>query len=152
MTKKASNKEDFVPFVKLHENVIIGILEKTDHLCLATYVVILKHRNTKTNKCFPSILTISGILKVSDSTVKRAIKKLEDNDFLIINSGTRGVSNNYYFPQEPFFKEWEDDYDQMFANRKKNPFRKAKTKAKANINDASNDTENYEDYEDAISF
>jgi predicted transcriptional regulator len=121
-----NNKPNSNSFVKVYLNITNEILKKTDAACLAVYITILRHRNTGNNMCFPSIKTIADIVNVSDSTVKRAINKLYENGFLDINSGTKGTANNYYFPKENFYEEWNSDLDQLRAYRKKKAFKKAK--------------------------
>lgn len=131
-------------FTKVYASVMDEILSETDSVCLATYIAILRHRNTKTNKCFPSIPTISDIVHVSDRTVKRKIEELYNKGFLIINSGKQGVSNNYYFPKESFFEDWNDNAEQLLAYRRKNTFKK-----KSESNDIDKDEESTEiDFDD----
>lgn len=127
MGKKASANTGFV---KVNNSIMMDILAKTDPECLAIYVVILSHRNWSTNKCFPSRSKIAEETNVSEATVKRKIQKLYETGFLIINSGTNGVANNYYFPREDFFEEWKSkDIDQCMAKRKKKAITKAKKPA-----------------------
>lgn len=140
MKKKPNNNS----FVKVYLGITEEILEKTDAVCLAVYIIILRHRNTGNNMCFPSIKTIADIVNVSDSTVKRAISKLYENGFLDINSGTKGTANNYYFPKENFYEEWKNDLDQILAKRKNNVFKKAK---KSEVEPLENDA----DYEEVKS-
>lgn len=86
----------------------------------AVYMVLLKHRNSKNNKCFPSIETIANKIVASDKTVKRALDELEKAGYIKIDSGMRGISNNYYFPKEWFYDLFEKDYKQIKANRRRN--------------------------------
>lgn len=83
------------------------------------YIYLLRCRNRKNNQCFPSIFTISEYTHFSIRGVKSAINFLEKHDFIIINSGYKGTSNNYYFPKEWFYKYFEDDVKQKKAERKK---------------------------------
>lgn len=86
----------------------------------AVYMVLLKHRNSTNNKCFPSIETITNKIVASDKTVKRALDELEKAGYIKIDSGMRGISNNYYFPKEWFYDLFEKDYKQIKANRRRN--------------------------------
>lgn len=86
----------------------------------AVYMTLLKHRNSKNNKCFPSIETIADKIVTSDKTVKRALDELEKAGYIKIDSGMRGISNNYYFPKEWFYDLFEKDYKQIKANRRRN--------------------------------
>lgn len=86
----------------------------------AVYMVLLKHRNSTNNKCFPSIETIADKIVASDKTVKRALDELEKAGYIKIDSGMRGISNNYYFPKEWFYVLFEKDYKQIKANRRRN--------------------------------
>lgn len=86
----------------------------------AVYMVLLKHRNSTNNKCFPSIETIANKIVASDKTVKRALDELEKAGYIKIDSGMRGISSNYYFPKEWFYDLFEKDYKQIKANRRRN--------------------------------
>lgn len=52
------------------------------HRAVAVYMY-LKDRANKENQCFPAIGTIANELKLSRSTVKRAITDLETSGYLI---------------------------------------------------------------------
>lgn len=99
----------------------------------AVYMILLKHRNMRTNKCFPSISTISEETKLGVRTVKEAIDTLWNKGYLSINSGMRGISNNYYFPKEWFYEYFEEDIYQCKAERRKNPLEDNRPK-KTDIN------------------
>lgn len=86
----------------------------------AVYMVLLKYRNSTNNKCFPSIETIANKIVASDKTVKRALDELEKAGYIKIDSGMRGISNNYYFPKEWFYDLFKKDYKQIKANRRRN--------------------------------
>ena len=134
-------------FVKTTD-VAFEILSKFGGNVMGVYLVILKHRNRVTNKCFPSIATISAESNIGDKTVKKIIGQLYDNGYLNINSGTRGTANNYYFPKESFYDDFDNDTDQLCAKRKKKPF------LKKNIKPIKHDfwDENEEENEDEESF
>lgn len=84
----------------------------------AIYMVILKHRNMRTNRCFPSYSTISEESGCGLSNIKVTLNKLEEAGYLSINSGMRGIANNYYFPQEWFYAYFDEDINQRLAKRR----------------------------------
>lgn len=51
------------------------------HRAISVYIY-LSDRANKNKECWPSIKTISKELKLSQSTVRRALKDLRDNDLL----------------------------------------------------------------------
>lgn len=51
------------------------------HRAISVYIY-LSDRANKNKECWPSINTISKELKLSQSTVRRALKDLRDNDLL----------------------------------------------------------------------
>lgn len=55
--------------------------------------------------CVPSYGKIMDRCNISLKTLKTKLKKLVDTGCLQIVSGKQGVSNNYYFPLEPFYEE-----------------------------------------------
>lgn len=97
--------------------------------CFQIYLTILKHRNMKTNECFPSIETICRESGLYNQAVKDGINQLEEHGYLSINSGMRGISNNYYFPKEWFYPLFSEDFYQKNATRRHKPLKdKRKTK------------------------
>lgn len=107
-----------LPFT-MATDVSFKILKELGASAMGVYLSILKHRNVKNNQCFPSIATIAEESGLNEKTVKRALTKLCDNQFLIINSGMRGIASNYYFPQEWFYKYFNQDIRQKKASRRK---------------------------------
>ena len=107
-----------LPFT-MATDVAFEILNKFGASAMAIYLTILKHRNIKNNKCFPSIALIAKESGLSEKTVKRVLTDLNDNDYLIINSGMRGISSNYYFPHEWFYQYFQEDVNQRKASRRK---------------------------------
>lgn len=99
-------------------DVAFDVLLDLGRSAFAIYLVILKHRNLTTNKCFPSYTTIKKESGCGLSNIKETLNKLEEAGYLIINSGMRGIANNYYFPQEWFYAYFEDDINQRLAKRK----------------------------------
>ena len=109
---------------------ILQAFGKNSKTCFAVYLVLLKHRNMKNNKCFPSIATIAEETNIGIRTVKDTLNTLSSSGYLSINSGMRGISNNYYFPKEWFYKYFEDDINQNMASRRKSVM-KSERKLKA---------------------
>ena len=69
------------------------------HRAVAVYMY-LKDRADKDSKCYPAIGTIAGELKLSRSTVKRAIADLEKTGCLCKEQRWRengGKSSNMYY-------------------------------------------------------
>ena len=123
------------------------ILHEFNQTVFAVYFIIQSHRNTKSNKCFPSVQTIADECGFGKSTVEKAITALEKAGYLSINSGRQGVNNNYYFPQESFYEDkFSDDINQQMAYRRSTPgFKKKK-------NQVNNDTTSpvFEDIDEDI--
>lgn len=89
--------------VRASNEVIRKMCYECDSSCLALYIMLLSHRNTETNKCYPSMALLARELNTSSSTIKRRLKKLSDKGYIIINSGTKGIANTYFFPMEEFY-------------------------------------------------
>ena len=93
------------------------------------YLIILSHRNVKSDQCFPSISLLAREMNLSDRNIQRMINELCRLGVLIVNSGKQGIANNYYFPREDFFK---GDASVAMAYKRKTQFRK-KPKSKPSI-------------------
>ena len=107
-------------FVILKDEIIDGVLKDTkDPICLSVYYMLLRHRNRKTNQSFPSISKLAQELQTSKSTIKRRIDLLYEYGYIDINSGEKGIANNYYFPKESFYEDFKYDTQQQCAYRKK---------------------------------
>lgn len=118
---------------------ILKAFGKNSKTCFAIYLVLLKHRNMKNNKCFPSIATIAEEANMGLRTVKDALNSLTSEGYLSINSGMRGISNNYYFPKEWFYKYFEDDINQKLASRRNGVMKsERKLKAEKELDEANN--------------
>lgn len=115
-----------IQFTKSSNKIMKEIINKCDLDTYGVYMVILSHRNTETNKCFPGASELVKECKISRITLFKKLKMLEENGYLSINSGKQGVCNNYYFPKEEFYNDNKDDVDQMLATRKKKVFKKKK--------------------------
>lgn len=123
-------------------DVAFDILKELNGNAMGVYLALLKHRNTKNNRCFPSQETIAKEANMNIKTVKSCIDKLEQNGYLIINSGYKGTSSNYYFPKEYFYDWFKDDYKQKRAKRRKNPLiEKRETKAEKENKELRNEVE-----------
>lgn len=90
-------------FTQVNDNLAFDIIKTCGGIEFSVYYVVLSHRNRLTGKCFPSIECIMAETGYSRSKVKRAIDKLHENEFLIIDSGRQGISNSYFFPKEDFY-------------------------------------------------
>lgn len=116
-------KNNLNGFTKSNNTIMQQIFERTDATCYAVYMAILAHRNSQTNECFPSRQRIMELTKLSEKTIKRKINELFEAGFIKINSGKQGTANNYYFPLEDFYKEWQMNDKQLMAARRKKAFK-----------------------------
>lgn len=99
------DKEGFIlnGFTKSGNSLSREIINKTDPQTAMLYILILSHRNSLTNKCYPSISLLAREMGMADRTVSRMIKKLVEEGFLIVNSGRQGISSDYFFPREEWY-------------------------------------------------
>lgn len=107
-------------WVKADNELIRYIIFETDAQTCMLYIIILSHRNTQSNQCYPSIKLLAKEMDVSPRTIQRMINRLHEIGVLKINSGKMGVANNYYFPEEVFYKE---DPTSAMARKRKTAFR-----------------------------
>ena len=133
--KKNEQNEKQETFVMMVDSIVDGILNDTkDPICLSVYYMLLRHRNRLTNQSFPSVAKLAEELQTSKSTIKRRIDLLYEYGYIDINSGEKGIANNYYFPRENFYEDFKYDDQQQCAYRKKSstfkPKKKDKPKAK----------------------
>ena len=84
------------------------------------YLTILSHRNSKDQCSFPSTRTIATEAHMSKRQVGRYITELFEKGYLIIDSGTHGISNKYYFPKESFYEKFSEN--QVFARKRSTGF------------------------------
>ena len=73
------------------------------HRAIAVYMY-LRDRADEKGSCFPAVSTIAADLKMSKSTVKRALSDLEKAKFLCHERRYRqsgGNSSNLYFVERP---------------------------------------------------
>lgn len=99
--------------------IAFNILRELNGNNMGVYLTLLKHRNMKNNKCYPSIKKISEETKLSEKTIKRILTNLHKSGYIIINSGYKGTNSNYYFPKEWFYSYFEKDINQRKAQRRK---------------------------------
>lgn len=71
-----------------------------DHRALAVAVRLLENAGNETGKCWPSIKTLADALQCEETTVRRGLKQLEANSFILIKgrggrSGDHGIPNIY---------------------------------------------------------
>ena len=116
-------------WIKAGNQLIRHIISESNPQTAMLYLIILSHRNVKSDQCFPSISLLASEMNLSDRTIQRMINELCALDVLIVNSGKQGIANNYYFPREDFFKE---DTSVAMAYKRKTQFRK-KPKSKPNM-------------------
>lgn len=79
-----------------HPDAIYG--SRLPQRAILVYMYLCARSNRK-GECYPSIRTISKDLEQSDSTVKRAIKDLEDKNYIRKENRIRkngGKSSNLY--------------------------------------------------------
>lgn len=133
-----------VPFT-MATDVAFEILDKFGQkgkTYFTVYLCLLKHRNMTNNKCFPSRETIHKETNISIRTIQESIDALENEGYIKVNSGYKGISSNYYFPKEWFFEYFEDDICQQMAKRRKSPLsEKRETKAEKENKELRNEVE-----------
>lgn len=95
-------------FTKSNNQLREDIIGECGPSAYILYIVLLSHRNTKTNECFPSLSMLIKETTFTKPTLLKYLSALEQGDYLIINSGTFGQANNYYFPREDFFEVTEE--------------------------------------------
>ena len=108
-------------WIKADNQLIRQIIAETNAQTAMLYLIILSHRNVKSDQCFPSISLLAREMNLSDRNIQRMINELCRLGVLIVNSGKQGIANNYYFPGEDFFKE---DASVAMAYKRKTQFRK----------------------------
>lgn len=119
-------------FVKAENQILREMIYKCGSTATVLYLIILSHRRMETNKCFPSIELLSRECNCSKSTISKNLTKLYNAGFLQIDSGRRNLSNNYYFPKEWFYEEFneEDILQVMTPTTKRRKIKKKKSKKK----------------------
>lgn len=86
---------------------------------LLVYVSIKRFMNKETKECFPSLQTISNLCGASIPTVRKSIKKLEDNNYIKIRKEGRKQIYTFlkYSEFEPFSYEFLDKKDLNFTEK-----------------------------------
>lgn len=80
-----------------------AIIENSNELTDGQFrvlVCIASFKNQKTGRCHPSISLIADRVNMAERSVRRIIKKLQEDGWLIVRGGGRGPrnSNQYEFP------------------------------------------------------
>jgi len=95
-------------FVKIDNLTIRKILSDFGTFSITVamlYILLLSHRNTQTNKCYPTMDVLASELNKNRTTVYRCLKVLEEQGYIHVITGNSKAANEYYFPQEDFFDE-----------------------------------------------
>lgn len=110
-------------YVECNNALIREIINVTNPQTAMLYLIILSHRNTKDGSCFPSISLLAKEAGVGERTISDMLTNLYQHKFLSIDSGKSGLSNNYYFPREGFYKKIDD----IYSRRRSKKFRAKNT-------------------------
>ena len=81
-------------WIKVNNQLIRQIIFETNPQTAMLYLIILSHRNTNNDQCFPSISLLAKEMNLADRTIQRMINELCDLDVLIVNSGKQGLTAN----------------------------------------------------------
>lgn len=86
------NMQGFVldGYVKANNQIFREIALKTNPQTAMLYLVLLSHRNTKTNNCYPSKELLSREMGVCERTIGNMLTDLYDLGAIDINSGKKG--------------------------------------------------------------
>lgn len=100
-----ANKDGFIlqGYTKANNHIIREITSKLGLQYAMAYVIILSHRNTVNNQCFPSNELLARQCAISVRTLSNFITQLNIYGYILINSGRQNVNSNYYFPKEDFY-------------------------------------------------
>lgn len=79
------------------------------------YITLVSLANEK-GKSYVSMEELHRMTGIGISTIKLNIKVLYDYNYIIVNSGRKGKSNEYWFPKEKFFDPKDEE---MLSARKK---------------------------------
>lgn len=99
--KKAIVTNGFTP---ANNDLRIRIIKDCGLTAYAIYLSVLSHRNTTNDSCFPTMALLSEECCCSVDTIKRQLKNLESKGYLLHQQGNSKYSNQYFFPQEAFYK------------------------------------------------
>lgn len=103
--EKQNKNIDFGKFTQLDNKILTLIACEGGVKCLSLYTILLMHRNSQTDSCFPSLALLAKELNTSKSNIQFIIDKLEELGFIEIVKGSRTQSNKYYFPLEDFYTQ-----------------------------------------------
>lgn len=149
------NMQGFVldGFVKADNHIFREIALKTNPQTAMLYLILLSHRNTKTNACYPSKELLSREMGVCERTIGNMLTDLYNLGAIDINSGKKGYANSYYFPAEDFYEDFADDTFQEQPHRRKGKFRKQpKSKKMNDIEDESSFEDDDSSFFDELPF
>ena len=149
------NMQGFVldGYVKANNQIFREIALKTNPQTAMLYLILLSHRNTKTNACYPSKELLSREMGVCERTIGNMLTDLYDLGAIDINSGKKGYANSYYFPAEDFYEDFADDTFQEQPHRRKGKFKKQpKSKTRSNIEDESSFEDDDSSFFDELPF
>lgn len=112
-------------FTVVSNSLIIEMVPKVGLDTACFYIVLKSHKIAKdAHCCYPSLKLLATECNCSIRTVSRHLKTLEDNGYIITNSGSDGQNNNYYFPKE----EWHKEEDLKGVSKRKGKIKKLKNK------------------------
>lgn len=114
-------------FVKADNAILREITIRTNPQTALLYLILLSHRNTETNQCYPSKSLLAREMGLSERTIGNMLTDLYEIGAVDINSGRKGYSNCYYFPAEDFYKKFKKDSYQSQARRRIGKFKEKPT-------------------------
>lgn len=88
--------------VSMNNEIIRNIIKEYDMQTAMLYMILLSHRNPKTDICFPTMEELAIEVGMSRTTIKTMIKKLKNSNYITVDTGKQGLSN-IYFSQEKSF-------------------------------------------------
>lgn len=91
-------------FIKRDNSILRAMLfQNIDFTSCIIYELMLSHRNTSTNECFPTQELLAREANCSERTVIRSIKLLEQAGYIHVIRPFANQSNRYCFPHEAFY-------------------------------------------------
>ena len=88
---------------------------------LAVYSFLKRCENRKTHQCWPSIKTIGQAVGMSENTVRKYIRRLEERDLIttepteVITRASGRRNGNLLFTLRPIGEVIDDHYDRQLA-------------------------------------
>lgn len=89
-------------YVKANNGVIRQITNQLNPQSALVYIILLSHKNNGVDSCYPSRSLLAEECGLSMAYIKVILRKLKEEGFIEIKSGTLGRTNRYYFPLEKF--------------------------------------------------